>query len=123
MNVRPSATTGDACPVPTGTIHALVGRSGHDAGGLKTPATPVRDGPRHWFQSCAEAADTATAIAVTTRAIRSHAVGIDPSTSENALSLLRPKRVEHSACQRRSCCNDGRNETGKSHTGKQGRKP
>ena len=54
-------------------------------------ATPVRDGPRHWFQSCARQTVTATAIATTARAIRSQAFAIDPSTSRERVVVTPPE--------------------------------
>src|SRR5512142_1889090 len=59
----PPETTGDEWPAPTVTFHAGVRFSGHGRGAVNPGTTPSRFGPRHWFQSCADAGDRSARIA------------------------------------------------------------
>src|SRR5690349_23111221 len=72
---------GEACPLPTSTLHAFWSFSGHALGAENEAATPSRAGPRHCGQSAAPAA-----LALKTAARTAAVIPID-------LHTMNPPRI------------------------------
>ena len=70
--------TGDECPVPTVLSQTLRGLSGQVAGAVNAAVTPEREGPRHWFQSCARGAATQAAAKAMTKTMGWRMAIVDP---------------------------------------------